>query len=353
MSEITQPGAQGITAQTITGSTKRDHRRQQEHRLVGPRRDDDLLDDVLQEVGEALQQPPRPDHVRPAPQLHRRPDLAVGVHQEREADEHDDDHRQALRQDQQEEPEAGVEEARPSPYSAAIGAAARSAASRVSSAITSLARMHRVGEDSAAAPPTRSRRARHIAARAPASTRSPAPRRSARDAAPPPPSPRAAPPACRTAAPCPSAADSARRIAQFSRASPGGKPARFAICGRPSVLTKMPDSSVQAAARQDHVRPVRAAVAVAALVDHERPGRHVDLVRPEVVDHLAPRAPPRSRPRSRSRGPSPRPGSPRCAAPAASSRVASQKRHHRRRAPPRRRRRPAPPARRSPASAPP
>ncbi len=45
----------------------------------------------------------------------------------------------------------------------------------------------------------------------------------------------------------PIAADSARRIAQFSRASPGGNPARFAICGRPSVLTKMPDSSTQAA----------------------------------------------------------------------------------------------------------
>ena len=37
----------------------------------------------------------------------------------------------------------------------------------------------------------------------------------------------------------PSSADSARRIAQFSFASPGGKPARCASCGRPSVFTKV------------------------------------------------------------------------------------------------------------------
>jgi hypothetical protein len=41
----------------------------------------------------------------------------------------------------------------------------------------------------------------------------------------------------------PISADSARRIAQFSRASPGGKLARNASCGRPSVLTKSPASS--------------------------------------------------------------------------------------------------------------
>ncbi len=40
--------------------------------------------------------------------------------------------------------------------------------------------------------------------------------------------------------------------------------------------------------RQDHVRPVRTPVAVAPLIDHERPGRHVDLVGAEVVDHLCP-----------------------------------------------------------------
>ena len=32
-------------------------------------------------------------------------------------------------------------------------------------------------------------------------------------------------------------ADNARKIAQSSRASPGGKEARCVICGRPSVLT--------------------------------------------------------------------------------------------------------------------
>ena len=141
MSEITQPGAQGITAQTITGSTKEIIGARKNTALSAPDGDDDLLDDVLQEVGEALQQPPGPDHVRPAAQLHRRPDLAVGVHQEGEADEHDHRHRQALRQDQDEEAEAGVEEApcRPTPPPAA--AAHRALASRVSSAITALARM--------------------------------------------------------------------------------------------------------------------------------------------------------------------------------------------------------------------
>ena len=215
-----------------------------------------------------------------------------------------------------------------------------------------LARPHdRVGEVVLGAPPTRSPAPGHIAARAPASTRSPAPRRSARDAAPPPPSPRAAPPACRTAAACRAAADSARRIAQFSRASPGGNPARFAICGRPSVLTKMPRLLGPGRARQDHVGPVRPAVAVAALVDHERPRRHLDLVRPEVVDHLRPSsaaAMPPSVDAAEVHRPDP-----------ARRRVQHQQlragrlaeRHRRGRAPPRRRRGPAPPARRSPATA--
>ena len=42
----------------------------------------------------------------------------------------------------------------------------------------------------------------------------------------------------------PRASDSARMMAQSSRASPGGNPARLAICTRPSVLTKIPDFSV-------------------------------------------------------------------------------------------------------------
>ena len=56
-----------------------DQRRQQEHALVGAGRDDRLLEHELEQVGEGLQQPPGPDHVRAAPHLHRRPDLAVGV----------------------------------------------------------------------------------------------------------------------------------------------------------------------------------------------------------------------------------------------------------------------------------
>ena len=140
MSEITQPGAQGITAQTIIGSTKL---------IIGARRNTALsapagttisLTMYLRKSAKLCSSPQGPTTFGPLPQLHRRPDLAVGVHQEREADEDDDRHRQALRQDQDEEAEAAREELHRR-YSAASAWPCRDRASRDSSAITSLARM--------------------------------------------------------------------------------------------------------------------------------------------------------------------------------------------------------------------
>jgi hypothetical protein len=70
-----------------------------------------------------------------------------------------------------------------------------------------------------------------------------------------------------------SSPESARRIAQFSFASPGGALARSASCGRPSVLTKIAVLLGVGRGRQDHVGAVRAPVAVAALIDDERARR--------------------------------------------------------------------------------
>ena len=90
MSEITQPGAQGITAQTITGSTKEIIGASKNTRLSAPAGTTISLTMYFRKSAKRLHQAPGPDHVRPAAQLHRRPDLAVGVHQEGEADEHED-----------------------------------------------------------------------------------------------------------------------------------------------------------------------------------------------------------------------------------------------------------------------
>ncbi len=63
-----------------------DERREQEEALVGAGRDDRLLEHEFQKIGEGLQQAEGPDHVRPAPHLHRRPDFAVGIEQEGDDD---------------------------------------------------------------------------------------------------------------------------------------------------------------------------------------------------------------------------------------------------------------------------
>ncbi len=91
----------GITAQAASAHVAVDQRRQQEHALVGARRDDRLLEHELQQVGERLQQAERPDDVGTAAQLHRRPDLAVHEQQEGDAEQQRHDHEQAEHHDRQ------------------------------------------------------------------------------------------------------------------------------------------------------------------------------------------------------------------------------------------------------------
>jgi hypothetical protein len=79
MSAITQPASTGITAQACQRQRHGHQRCEQEHALVGARWDHRFLEHELQKVGKGLEQTPRPDHVRPAAQLHGGPDLAVGI----------------------------------------------------------------------------------------------------------------------------------------------------------------------------------------------------------------------------------------------------------------------------------
>ena len=61
------------------GQDEGDHRRQQEHDLVGAGRDDGLLDEQLEAVGQRLQQAVGPDRHRPLAQLHGADHLALGI----------------------------------------------------------------------------------------------------------------------------------------------------------------------------------------------------------------------------------------------------------------------------------
>ena len=95
MSAITQPS---IDRDHRPGGERQhagDQRRQQEHALVGAGRNDRLLEHEFQQVGEGLQQAPRADHVRAAPDLHRRPDLAVGEQHVGDRDQQDDQQQHA------------------------------------------------------------------------------------------------------------------------------------------------------------------------------------------------------------------------------------------------------------------
>jgi hypothetical protein len=66
--------------------------------LLAPAGNDRLLEDELEEVGERLQHAPRPDDVRPAAQVDRTPDLALGVNQHRGRKQDADQQQQALEQ---------------------------------------------------------------------------------------------------------------------------------------------------------------------------------------------------------------------------------------------------------------
>ncbi len=84
--------------------------RKDKHALVGAGRNDRLLQHELQQVGEGLEQAPWPDHVGTAPDLHRRPDLAVGEQDVGDRDQEHDQQQHALRDhDDQRPEEAGPE----------------------------------------------------------------------------------------------------------------------------------------------------------------------------------------------------------------------------------------------------
>src|SRR6185312_2482006 len=88
-------------------------------------------------VGERLEQTPRADHIRTAPDLHRSPDLAVGEENVGDRDQQDDEEEHALPDHDQERqdvigPEFGHGRI---PYSAAV-MAVRPCASAEHSAIT-------------------------------------------------------------------------------------------------------------------------------------------------------------------------------------------------------------------------
>ena len=120
MLAIAQPSADRDDRPGRERQRRRHQRRQQEHALVGAGRDDRLLEDELQQVGEGLQQAPGTDHVRAAAQLHRRPDLAVGIEDVGDEDQQDDEQHDRLQQDDQRRQDVEGEEAvHAGPYSAA------------------------------------------------------------------------------------------------------------------------------------------------------------------------------------------------------------------------------------------
>ena len=104
MSASTMPRPERNHRPGDQGDREGDDRRDQEQAAIGRGGDDGLLEEDLEPVGEALQQAERADHVGPAPQRHRRPDLAVGIDDHR--------HRQHQRQrDQQDQDQGGDEPA--------------------------------------------------------------------------------------------------------------------------------------------------------------------------------------------------------------------------------------------------
>ena len=98
MSAIAQPALSGMTAQAASDRVHITSGASRNMPLLAGRRDHRLLQHELEQVGEGLEQAPGADHVRAAAQLHRRPDLAVGIERVGDEDEEGDEHEQALAQ---------------------------------------------------------------------------------------------------------------------------------------------------------------------------------------------------------------------------------------------------------------
>ena len=92
MLAITTPASNGMTAQATRLSVNVMIGAMMNTSRFGAARDDRLLDQELEPVGEGLQQPERADDVRPLAQLRERQHLALGIGQvgDREQQRHDD-----------------------------------------------------------------------------------------------------------------------------------------------------------------------------------------------------------------------------------------------------------------------
>ena len=96
MSAITQPALTGITAQAASASTQVTSGASRNTPLLAPAGITGSLSDEFQQVGERLEQAPGPDHVGAAPDLHRRPDLAVGEQHVGDGDQQDHQQQHAI-----------------------------------------------------------------------------------------------------------------------------------------------------------------------------------------------------------------------------------------------------------------
>ena len=70
-----------MTAHAASAGAERQHRRDEEQVAARPRRDDDLLEDELEHIGEGLQEPERPYPVGADANLHPADHLALGERQ--------------------------------------------------------------------------------------------------------------------------------------------------------------------------------------------------------------------------------------------------------------------------------
>ena len=105
MSEITQLGLTGITAQAASASTQETSGASRNTPLLAPAGITGSFSTNFSRSAKDCKQAPRADHVRAAADLHRRPDLAVGKQDVGDRDQQDHEHGDALDHDDQQRPE--------------------------------------------------------------------------------------------------------------------------------------------------------------------------------------------------------------------------------------------------------
>ena len=96
MSAITQPASSGTTAQAESASIAVTSGASRKMPLFAPAGMIGSLKTNLRRSAKGCSRPEGPDDVRPAPHLHRRPDLAVGIEDVGDEDEQRHDQEEAL-----------------------------------------------------------------------------------------------------------------------------------------------------------------------------------------------------------------------------------------------------------------